>query len=400
MSDQNIPGYKPETEYQPEKAKPKVDSMFKDIDLSPIMYLLENEDISGWYKNADGGGNLRFFQNCFAEYCGTKHAYGVSSGSAAIYVALKACGIGKGDKVIVPAYTHIGTVAPVILAGAEPIFADVNAIGNINIYDVDDSDLKEADALIAVHMVGTPCSMEAIRKYYSGFIIEDASHALGTKYNNKKAGNLGDVGCFSIGGGRTKTIGTGEGGMITVSDDKLAEKIRNIRNHGDRYSDVDYFCFNFRMSELNALVGLLQMQKIEKLVEWQRKNAKYIIRNLPNILEPLQRSWVFEVLEPSYYMINCICRNNAIRDIFLQKLKEKQWDGGVPRMNISGGWTKLICDIEYYRKYRKKALPISEMLMERTVWIDWHRYPRTQQEIDTMLQNLNTVMYEMTAKAI
>ena len=138
-----------------------------------------------------------------------------------------------GDRVVVPSYTHVGSVAPILLAGAKPIFADVDINGTI---DPNLIDWTGAKALIAVHMLGMPCNMDLIKKNFGGYIIEDASHALGSEYKGKKCGSLGNVGAFSVGGGRTKTIGCGEGGMVTTDNAEIAEKVKNIRNHGDRAS--------------------------------------------------------------------------------------------------------------------------------------------------------------------
>lgn len=368
----------------------KVKYMFDGIDLSPVVDLLQNHDISGWYKNNEGGEILRFFQSGFAEYCETKHAFAVSSGSAAIYVALKACGIGRYKHVLVPSYTHIGTVAPVVLAGASPVFVDCDEYGNI---DADSLDSAYADALIAVHMLGMPCDIDAIRKKFDGAIIEDASHALGSEYKGKRCGSLGDVGCFSIGGGRTKTIGCGEGGMITVNDDSIAEKCKNIRNHGDRVADVDYHCFNFRMSELNALVGLLQMPRLQMLNDWQMKNAEHIIKELPDeFVVPKEPEYAKSVR----YIIACLCEPE-VKDAFVKKMVANHWDGGVPRMNIGGGWSKLVSDIKFYSKFHKHSLAISRKMRDESVWIDWHRYPRTDEEIDLMLDHVKQVMSEVVS---
>lgn len=369
----------------------KVEYMFKGIDLTPIVELLKNHDISGWYKNSEGGECLRFFQDSFAEFCGAKHAITASSGSASIYTALKACGVGEGDYVLVPSYTHVGSVAPIVLAGAKPLFIDVDIYGNIDPMELEGFE-GNAHALIAVHMLGMPCDMDELKKRFSGYIIEDASHALGSKYKGKQAGTLGHIGCFSIGGGRTKTIGCGEGGMITTNDDILAEKCKNIRNHGDRAMDVDYHCFNFRMSELNALVGLLQMPRLMMLNEWQMKNAK-------RIREELQDVFMFPP-EPDYaesvrYIVAGQC-HHFVREQFLKKMSENGWSGGQPRMSVGGGWSKLVSDVKFYSKYNVRGtLPMSKILRDEAVWIDWHRYPRTDEEISLMLEHVKQVMTEV-----
>lgn len=345
------------------------------------------EDISGWFKNNDGGPCLQQFQKVFAEFCRAKHAFAVSSGSAAIFIALKACGIRYLDYVAVPSYTHIGSVAPIILAEGVPVFVDVDKYGNM-----DPKSLQEATshvpikAVIPVHQIGLPCDMDKIKDASNGaVIIEDASHSLGAEYKGNRAGVLGDIGCFSVGGGRTKTIGTGEGGVIVTNNDDLAEKCKNMRNHGDRNFDVDYFCFNFRMSDLNAAVGLIQMDYLNDLLWWQYQNALYLISKLPDYLEvPLFPDYAKSV----YYIVGCHFnqeRAGMTRDEFLQKVREKGFEGGIPRKYVGGGYSKLISDVKFYSRYTNQTFPMSKKLRDESVWIDWHRYPRTKEEIDALI---------------
>lgn len=369
------------------------------IDWDWVVEQLKGKDISSWFGNATGGKYLQEFQASFAEYCGVKYGIAVSSGSVSIYVALRACGVGAGDYVAVPAYTHIGSVAPIVLAGAKPLFIDSDKYGNLSV-----SDLKRAiegkrnvRAVIAVHLLGVPCEMQEIKDVVKDcservFIIEDASHALGSEYRGERCGSLGDVGCFSIGGGRTKTIGTGEGGMIVVDDDDLAEKCRNIRNHGDRYTDVDYFCFNFRMSELNAAVGLSQMRRLDMLIDWQITKAEYLLAKLPSFLpvpEPPAH------VKSTRYLLGCVYRwKRFSRDEFVSRLIEalskKNIENGVPRRNVSKGQTKLISQVRFYQKF-KRACPSAQSLVENSFWIDWHRYPRTEEEIDELVETIEEI---------
>ena len=206
------------------------------------------DDISGWFKNNDGGPYVRAFEKAFAEFLDVKYAYAVSSGSAALYIALMACEV-KDLNVAVPTYTHIGSVAPIVLARGYPMFVEADEFGNLDPEDLEERAWGMPKAIIPVHQLGMPCDMDEIkdiveRRRWGSLIIEDASHALGSSYKGRNCGLVGDIGCFSIGGGRTKTIGTGEGGMIVTNNEKLAERIKNIRNHGDRNFDVNYFCFD------------------------------------------------------------------------------------------------------------------------------------------------------------
>lgn len=367
--------------------------MYSDNEIVKINDLILNGDISGWFKSNDGGPYLQEFQHRFADFCGSKYAFAVSSGSASIYIALRALGVTAGDFVVVPSYTHVGSVAPIVLAGAIPIFCDVNGYGNLDSQDLerilDESgpDVRsKVKAIIAVHQLGQPCDVTTIRNVARNIpIVEDASHALGSTYFGKKAGTLGEIGCFSTGGGRTKTIGVGEGAMLTTNNDELAEKIKNIRNHGDRVTDAPYFCFNFRLSELNALVGLIQMKKLQFLIDWQVNNANFIIKNLPKIFSVLP--------DPTYsfstrYMIGCAVDTKELRDEIIRKVKEGGYEGGVPRKNIGVGYPKLVSEIKFYSQWHRKCF-FAEYLRDHSIWIDYHRYPRSREEIDDLLKFLN-----------
>ena len=373
-----------------------MNEMFTDEELKPIIELLKYQDYSGWFNSHDGGKYLQEFQKKFAEECDTKHAYAVSSGSASIYTALRAVGVGPGDLVAVPTYTHIGSVAPIILAGAEPYFIDCDAYGNISpmdlalVQEMDDVKLK---AIIAVHQLGLVCNMdELVSCCPDAFIIEDASHALGAEYKGNRAGSLGHIGCFSVGGGRTKTIGCCEGGVLTTNDDDLAVKIKNLRNHGDRYSDVSYFCFNTRMGDLNALLGLIQIKKLDMLNDWQIMHAKYLRNRLPGFLEPYT---IPEDVKATHYLVSCFFNEEKARITraeFLKRLKDAGSIGGVPRKNVSGGYSKLVSDIEFYKKYIKRDYIMSQHLRDTSVWIDFHRPPRTKEDIDQLVDAMTKVV--------
>lgn len=371
------------------------------IDWNWVVKQLEGKDISGWFGNATGGQYLQEFQKKFAEFCDAKHGIAVSGGSASIYVGLRGCGVGAGDYVAVPAYTHVGSVAPIVLAGAKPIFVDSDKYGNMSAADLEKAieGKPNVKAVVVVHLLGVPCEMEKIKKVLNDYskdkvyVVEDASHALGSEYKGKRCGSLGDVGCFSIGGGRTKTIGTGEGGIVVTNDDSIAERCKNIRNHGDRYVDVDYLCFNFRMSELNAVVGLSQMPKLDMLVDWQIRKAEYLLKKLPSFLSvPEPQSYV----KSTRYLLGCEYNGKGCsRDEFVSRLIEalakKSVDNGVPRKNVSKGQTKLIDQVRFYSRF-KRDTPYAQSLVEKSFWIDWHRYPRTEEEIDQLLETIKEVM--------
>jgi dTDP-4-amino-4,6-dideoxygalactose transaminase len=224
-----------------------------DEDIKEVVKILKSD----WITQ---GPKVEEFEKAVAKYCQVKYAVAVSSGTAALYTAYKVAGIRPGDEIITTPLTFAATSNCIVQLEGKPVFADIQGDTlNINPREIGKKITQKTKAIVLVDFAGHPCDYDEIRKIakrHKLLIIEDAAHALGSEYKEKRCGSLGDIGCFSIGGGRTKTIGTGEGGIIVVDDDDLAEKCRNIRNHGDRYTDVDYFCFNFRMSELNAAVEI------------------------------------------------------------------------------------------------------------------------------------------------
>lgn len=363
--------------------------IFNKKDLAKIIDLLENKDFSGWFGNNTGGTYLRKLEEKVANFCGVKYAATTCSGSTAIYTALRAVGVGQGDIVAVPTFTHIGSVAPIILCGAKPYFVDVEPkYGTFNPEELMKA-TKKFKAIIVQHFLGTPCQMDMIRDLAGdAYIIEDASLGLGSLYHSKMVGNLGDVAAFSIGGGRTKIICAGEGGIVTTNNAEIAEKAHNIRNHGDRYADKDYFGFNFRMSEINALIALCQMNKIKTLLETQKTNAEYLINNLPSYL-----SWLGcpSNTTTNYYIVGCLFKRSVIgmpRNTFLRIVTSDptlKIGRGIPRRSVNAGYSKLISDVKFYKEFADRRFPNSEMLRDNIVWLDWHRFPRTKHEIDDLL---------------
>lgn len=356
--------------------------MLSNIDWSSIVELLKSGNLCGWWKSSNGGPYLQEFERRFADYIGVNHAIGVSSGSASIYVALRACGIEEDDLVAVSPYTHIGSLAPITLAGAIPVFIDVDEHGNIDPKGTQKCLLKNpVKAVIAAHEIGLPCELDEFPRSIP--IVEDCSQALGAGYKGRKVGSVGDVGCFSVGGDMTKTISTGEGGMIVTDDDRIAEICRNVRNHGEK-NGANYPCFNFRMSDLQAAVGLLQMDSLASQVDWQSRNAEFIASVLPDCLEfPELPTY----MKPANYIVGCHFLSNKAgmsRNSFLEAVKKKGLDTGRPRKTIGAGYSQLLYEVPFYKRFARKC-PAAEKLRDKSVWIDWHRYPITREEISNHL---------------
>ena len=223
------------------------------------------------------GKPVETFEGAFGEFLNVKHCISVSNGTSAIYLALQGLGVGEGDEVIVPSHTFIGSVEPITMLGASPIFVDIIEGG----YTLDPEDVKKkitdkTKAIIPVHLYGQACDMDAIMEIaeeHKLHVIEDACQAHGAEFNGKNVGTIGDAGCFSF--YPAKNLGCyGDGGMVVTNNEDLAEKMAMVRDHGrekgQKYTHA-VEGFNFRMDALQAAVLSV---KLGKLANWneQRKN--------------------------------------------------------------------------------------------------------------------------------
>ena len=224
------------------------------------------------------GERVAEFEKKFADYCGTTHAVAINNGTAALHAALLAADIGVGDEVIVPSFSFIATASAVSMTGAKPIFVDVNEqTFGIDPAQVEGSVTPKTKAVIGVHLFGQPFDVPGIQKVCESHnltLIEDAAQAHGAMYNGEKTGGFGQFGCFSF--YATKNMTTGEGGMVTTSDKAYNERLRLLINHGqsEKYLHTR-LGYNYRMTDVAAAIGLVQLKKLEKFNMRRRKNAEY-----------------------------------------------------------------------------------------------------------------------------
>lgn len=258
------------------------------------------------------GSYVAQFEAAFAAYFGVKYAIALSSGTAAIHVALAALGIGPGDDVINTAHCFIGTATPVVHCGAVPVFADIDP----KTFNIDPKSVREkitpyTKAIVPVHLNGCPAEMDQlleIANQHNLNIVEDAAQAHGARYQGRLVGTFGQFGCFSF--WEDKIISTaGEGGMIITNDDQFAKRARMIQHHGELREDGDYYRgerlyyhpilgYNFRMTEVQGAIGLVQLRKLPQYVAKRRKNAHLLTQLLSDtvgVLPPYEPEYVEHV---------------------------------------------------------------------------------------------------------
>ena len=272
------------------------------------------------------GSVVTEFESHFAEYCGVEHAIGVNSGTAALHAALLAAGVGPGDSVIVPAFTFFATASAVSMCGATPLFADVDPrTFNIDPDSVEALIRPDTRAVIGVHLFGQPFDVGAVRDLCDDrglILIEDAAQAHGAEYREKRAGSLADLGCFSF--YPTKNMTTGEGGMVTTDDDALAERLRLLINHGQSrkylHSAIGY---NYRMTNMGAAIGLVQLDRLEGFNERRIHNARYLDRHLPGtgLVTPYVAPGVRHVYHQ--YVVRLPAGYPLTRDAFMSALADR-----------------------------------------------------------------------------
>lgn len=223
-----------------------------------------------------GGPKLKEFQEKMAKLFGVKHALGVCNGTQALYVGLLALGVGPGDEVIVPDFTFIASANAVFWTGAKPVFVDVNKTFNIDPQKIEAAITKRTKAIMPVHIYGQAADMPAVMKIarkHKLLVIEDAAQGVGVSFQGKSVGSFGDISCLSF--YADKILTTGEGGMILTNSDELAKKAVILLNQGRTgrgWYIHDYMGYNFRMTDLQAGVGLGQLKKLPQLIR-RRKNV-------------------------------------------------------------------------------------------------------------------------------
>jgi perosamine synthetase len=331
-------------------------------------YVLDCLD-TGWVSSH--GRYIGAFEEEFARFCGVRHAIATSNGTVALHLALVALGVSPGDEVLIPTVTYIATANAVRYCGATPLLVDV-CPGDLTITprEIQHKITPRTRGIIPVHLYGHPCEMGPIceiAQRHGLFVLEDAAEAHGAEYLGRKVGGLGDCAAFSFFG--NKIVTTGEGGMVTTDNDDLAAKLRLYRGQGMDLKRRYWFPvvgYNYRMTNIQAAIGLAQMESIETALSERQMLARWYDAALApladRIVLPTQAVWAKQV----HWMYS----------IFLREGGEQQRDEVMRRLDDLGIETRpVFYPMHLLPPYRENAAyPVADIWAQRGINLPTHQF--------------------------
>ncbi|MBN1358852.1 DegT/DnrJ/EryC1/StrS family aminotransferase [Candidatus Bathyarchaeota archaeon] len=298
------------------------------------------------------------FEKKFAEFAGVKHAVAVNTGTAALHSAVVAAGVKQGDEVILPSFTFVATAEAVVMAGGEPVFADIDP-ETYNLFpdEIEKNVTKKTRAIMPVDLYGFSVDSKPISEIAAEHdlaVVEDAAQAHGATYADKPAGVFADAACWSL--YASKNITTGEGGVATTDNDEIAETLRLIRTHGEKakYSSL-MLGYNYRMSEIQAAIGLVQLGKLPTFVAKRRENAKRLTKLLAGS-DRLKLPMESEERKHSWYLYTVRLKNSTgnERNKIVEELQKK----GIGAVAY---YVNPVHQMPYYREiFGERELPETE----------------------------------------
>lgn len=339
---------------------------------------------SGWVMQ---GPKVAQFEKLVADYVDVKFAVATTSCTTALFLALKVLGIGHGDEVIVPSFSFIASANVIVHVGAKVVFADIDpATYNIDPVDIERKITYRTKAIIAVDQVGLPCGIKEINriaKKYNLLVLEDSACALGSEINGKKVGSFADITCFSF--HPRKVISTGEGGMLVTNNKKWEKLARILRNHGavlsqkgEEYSEIG---FNFRMTDIQASLGIAQMKKLDKIISQRINLAERYNRafsKMEKMVTPLVPAGYKHNYQSYILRINGVTKKQ--KGEIMHKLAQK---GIATRKGIQVSHLETA----YVKKIGKVKLPETEKAYEQTIIIPLY-YSMTKKEQDFVIKEV------------
>lgn len=334
-----------------------------------------NTILSGWITQGPG---VAEFEEKFAEYTGASYAVAVSNCTTALHLAMIVSGIGQGNEVICPSMSYIATANCIKYVGAQPVFAEVNPeTYNIDVKDAERKISPQTKAILIVHQIGMPADIDAFKdlcEKYRLILIEDAACAIGSAYKGRKIGSHSELVCFSF--HPRKVISTGDGGMITTNREDFYQRLKRLRQHGMSVSDQvrhnagkvifeDHLevAYNYRMTDIQASVGIQQLSKLDWIINERRKIAqKYLnaFKNIEFIRLPVEEDGYFSNYQSFsiYLKENCPIRRNELMELLLE-------NGIASRRGIMTSHRETA----YKNSCNNISLPVSENTCDNSILI-------------------------------
>lgn len=364
-------------------------------DIQAVVEVLKSDYITTGPKIAE-------LENRISEYTGAKYAVAVSNGTAALHAACFAAGIGQGDEVITSPMTFAASANCILYVGAKPVFADIDP----RTYNIDPKEIErkitvKTKAIIPVHFTGQPCDMDEILKIaekYGLAVIEDGAHALGAIYRNKKIGTLGTMTTFSF--HPVKHITTGEGGAVTTNDKFLYDKLLMFRTHGITrnvekmendegpwFYEQQTLGFNYRITDIQAALGVSQMKKLESFLEKRKSYAALydgLLKDIKGVTIPYQAQYSSSAWHLYIIKLNTDSLALGRREIF-EKLRKRNIGVNVHYIPVYYH--------PYYRKigYEKGLCPVAEALYEEIITLPLYPTMETA-DIHYIVDNLRDIL--------
>jgi dTDP-4-amino-4,6-dideoxygalactose transaminase len=375
---------------------------FDESELEAVKEVIRSGELSRFFTDFSGGRYVQAFEEDFAKYLGVEHAISVCNGTVSLEIALQAMGIKRGQEVITTPLSFIATGTAILRVGAKPVFVDIDkSTLNIDADLIENAITRRTRAIITVSLNGMPCSMyvvNSIARKHNLMVLEDAAQSLGASIDGQKIGTYGLCGCFSF--QESKTITTlGEGGMIVTNDFCIAEKARNIRNHGNVYGTMDdVVCTNARMTEAQAAFGCMQLRKLDSFNEVSKRNAEYFLSHLKppfasvwNMTDEPAAKLLRKSYRSSYYLMPVVASPDVRRDHFVQYTKDCGLSKGAPGQNV-GYYKRLIYENKIFQSNPKGRLPDcpnAEWAQKNVYLFDIHRWNKTKKDMCEALKLLN-----------
>jgi perosamine synthetase len=322
---------------------------------------------TNWISSA--GSFIRDFEARFADICGVKYGIACANGTVAMHLAMATLGLEPEDEVIIPTFTMIATANAVTYCGAKPVLVDMEPdYWQMDLNHVEAKITPRTKAIVPVHIYGHPTDMEPLRALaaqHGIFVVEDAAESHGAEYKGRRTGGLGDAAGFSFYG--NKIITTGEGGMVTTDNRQIAQLAWNLRDHAfshERHFWHKFVGFNYRMTNLQAAVGLAQVEQLEGFVAARRRNAAEYnchLYGIPGIRTPAEAPWAKNV----YWMYGILVDEHAY-GMNRDQLRKVLADNGIETRTF---FIPMHCQPVYWQHYKGERYPVAEDLCKRGFYL-------------------------------